>query len=590
MKNIIKIVRFARPLYGIITGISLLILVSSTLQLISPVISKFIIDEISLAITGEGGNIEQITLFITLSFFVSIVAALLTSITNRLGDHLSGELRKYLTDRFYEHTLALPQTFFDSQISGKIANQLARGIENIKNFSTSATNFILPTFLQSILTVSILAYYNIPIALFIASLFPIYYYLTRLSTKQWGKHEEAKNKIEDIYRGRIQEVIANIKLVKSFGTEPSEFSTVSQNLSDSNTIYAKQSRTFHLIDFARNFGLQLVLLAVSIIVFYQTFQRNMSIGELVLIIQLVNLARRPLFSMSFVLTQIQQVESGSKEFFEIMDLKTTEPLQFNHTPKVFPHPTITFKDVTFSYEKEASDVLKNVNITIKDGEKVALVGHSGAGKSTIVNLILKFYKPSEGTITLNDTPYTKLNHIDIRHNIALVLQDNELFSSTIRENAAYGKPDATDKEIWEALKKANASEFVERFKNKLDTEIGERGLKLNSKKKQRIQIARAILKNSQILILDEATSSLDSKSELLVQEAIENLMQDKLVIIIAHRFSTIQNVDKIIVLNDRKVADIGTPQELAQREGIYSELLKYQVEGNKKLLKKFELY
>ncbi|MDQ5954662.1 MAG: hypothetical protein QG583_590, partial [Patescibacteria group bacterium] len=218
------------------------------------------------------------------------------------------------------------------------------------------------------------------------------------------------------------------------------------------------------------------------------------------------------------------------------------------------------------------------------------VGHSGAGKSTIINLILKFYDSTSGEIYLKDKKYTDLDHQMIRQNISLVFQDNELFSSTIRENVSYGKYDATEKEVIQALKLANAYDFVMKLPKKLDSEVGERGVRLSGGQKQRIQIARAILKNAPILILDEATSSLDAKSEKDVQDALENLMKNKLVIIIAHRFSTIQNVDKIIVLDQGTIVDIGKPQELSQKPGLYKDLLTYQIDGNKKLLEKYEIY
>jgi ATP-binding cassette subfamily B protein len=227
---------------------------------------------------------------------------------------------------------------------------------------------------------------------------------------------------------------------------------------------------------------------------------------------------------------------------------------------------------------------------LESPESVALVGHSGAGKTTLISLLLKFYDPTKGNLTLNGKPYQEYSHTTIRNNISLVFQDNELFSSTVRENVAYGKPDATEKEVIDALKLANAYEFVTKLSKGLDSEIGERGVKLSGGQKQRIQIARAILKDAPILILDEATSSLDAKSEKEVQEALDQLMKKKLVLIIAHRFSTIQNVDKIIVLDHGKIVDYGNPQELAKKPGVYSELLRYQIEGNKKLLEKYEIF
>jgi ATP-binding cassette, subfamily B, bacterial len=245
--------------------------------------------------------------------------------------------------------------------------------------------------------------------------------------------------------------------------------------------------------------------------------------------------------------------------------------------------------VSFEYE-QSERVLHDVSFEINQHEKVALVGHSGAGKSTIVSLILKFYNPTSGEILLKDKDYKNLDHQFIRNNIALVFQENELFSSTIRENVAYGNPKATEEDIIKALKAANAYSFVSKFPKGIDSEVGERGVKLSGGQKQRIQIARAILKDTPILILDEATSSLDAKSEKEVQEALERLMKNRLVIIIAHRFSTIQNVNQVVVIDNGKIVDSGTPQELSKKPGIYSDLLHYQIEGNKKLLENYDLY
>lgn len=387
----------------------------------------------------------------------------------------------------------------------------------------------------------------------------------------------------------MQEVIANISLVKSFTTEKQEYDTVSQNLTDINKIYARQSTTFHWFDFFRGLSLNVILFAINILVFYNTFQRHLTIGEMVLILQLVTQARVPLFAMSFILTQVQMAEAGSKEYFEVLHLPSVEAYTKQTQAQKIKKPTITFDNVSFHYQESAL-VLDNVSFKINSNEAVALVGHSGAGKSTIVNLILKFYDPTSGNILLNDKNYQDLDHRFVRQNISLVFQENELFSSTIRENVAYGTPSAKEKEIINALKLANAYDFVQKLPKGIDSEVGERGVRLSGGQKQRIQIARAILKNAPILILDEATSSLDAKSEKEVQEALDHLMKDKLVIIIAHRFSTIQNVDKIIVIDQGTIVDSGSPKELAQRPGIYQDLLHYQISGNKKLLEKYDIY
>jgi ATP-binding cassette, subfamily B, bacterial len=589
MKNIIQIIKISKPLHHLVGILAVLIITTALLNLAAPLLSKFIVDEIVAKVQGKGGDVNRLLFLIVISFVMTFFGLVTNVITERIGDHFQGRLRKFLTEKFYDKVLTLPQSYFDSEISGKIVNQLNRGIQSVYGFLNTASNFILPTMLQSVLTIVVLAYYNLPIAFFTFILFPIYLTLSYYSTVRWGKEEVKKNQIEDHTRGRISEVIGNIRLVKSFITEKQEFKTVERNLTEINKIYARQSRTFHIFDFFRGLSLILILFAINILVFYNAFTGALTIGEMVLILQLVNQARLPLFAMSFILTQVQMAEAGSKEFFEVMALTSTENYKKQGTTRRIADPTIKFDQVKFQYE-ESGIVLDDVSFTIDKKESVALVGHSGAGKSTIINLILKFYEPTGGEIFMKDTSYHELDTIAVRNNIALVFQENELFSSTIRENVSYGTQGATEKDIIQALKLANAYEFVMKLPKGLDSEVGERGVRLSGGQKQRIQIARAIMKNAPILILDEATSSLDAKSEKEVQNALENLMKDKLVIIIAHRFSTIQNVKKIIVLNKGKIVDYGSPQELAQKPGIYKDLLNYQVEGNKKLLESYEIY
>jgi len=588
MKNIIKILRISKPLYKIIFGLAVLIIINTVIGLIIPIISKFAIDEITLKVSNHGGDLNRIYLFVAIGFGVALIGVIVSSLNDRLGDLFAGRLRKFLTEKFYDKVLTLPQSYFDSEISGKIINQLNRGIASIQDFMNTSTNFILPSLLQAILTVVVLAKYNVSIALFIFMLFPIYLVISYFSAKRWGKHEEKKNKIEDVTRGRLQEVVSNIKLVKSFTNEENEYSLISNNLLNINKIYSVQSNEFHLFDFLRTLSLNIILSVVSLILFYNTFNGLLTFGELVLIIQLVNQARQPLFAMSFILGQIQRAETGSKEYFEILNLESKENYNVQESKDKLKNPSLEFKKINFKYE--TSDVvLRDISFKISQNETVALVGPSGAGKSTIINLILKFYETSSGEILLNGKNYKDLTHKYIRNNISLVFQDNELFSSTIRENVSYGQ-EVLDDEVINALKLANAYSFVNKLPNGINSEIGERGVRLSGGQKQRIQIARAILKNAPILILDEATSNLDAKSESEVQDALDKLMKNKLVIIIAHRFSTIQNATKIIVINNQEVEDIGTPQDLSKKKGIYSELLNYQIEGNKKLLKKFEIY
>lgn len=587
MKNIGKIILVSKPLYKILSFIAFLIVAGALLELAAPLVSKSIVDTIVAQTSGTGGNVQTLIFLVVLTFILNFLGIVASSLSDRVGDHFAGEQRKLLTEKFYSKVLTLPQSYFDSKVSGKIVNQLSRGIMTIQNFTNASTNFILPSFLQSIFIIIVLAKYNLLIGFLVFILFPIYLALSYYSSLKWGKAEDKKNKIEDILRGRLQEVIGNIKIVKGFLTEKMEYDFTSKKLSEINKIYAGQSSTYHWIDFLRNLSLVVILLGINILVFYQTFTGAMTIGVMVLMIQLVLQARRPLFAMSFILTQLQNAESGSKEFFEILELPEGENFDKKGRTQKLKNPSIKFNNVSFSYA-DSGNVLNGVSFKILPKEKVALVGHSGAGKTTITNLILKLYQPTSGDILLSGENYKDLSFIDVRQNIALVFQENELFSTSIRENVAYGT-NAKDEEIISAIKSANAWDFTQKLPKGIDSEIGERGVKLSGGQKQRIQIARAILKNAPILILDEATSSLDAQSEMEVQVALEQLMKDKLVIIIAHRFSTLQNVDHVIVINDGKITQKGTPRELANEKGVYSDLLRYQIEGNKKLLEGFDL-
>lgn len=550
---------------------------------------KQIVDEIELQLKASSGNLQTLYLLIGITFGVNLLAITLESVNQRIGDYIGGRLGRFLTERFYHKIFTLPQQYFDSEVSGKIVNQLTRGIITIQDFINAAANFISPALLQSIFSIAVLAYFNIPIAVLALGIFPIYIAISHYSTKRWGREEVKKNRLEDVSRGRIQETISNIKLVKSFNTQNHEWRFVSDKLKEVIKIYDRQSTVYHILNFARNFGLEIILIIIAFIVFRNTFLGLLTLGEMVLILQLLNMLRRPLFAMSFILERIQRAESGSKEYFEILELRSAEKFALSKKLSTFKQPSLEFRNVSFRYQATQT-VLKNVSFLLDKQETVALVGHSGAGKTTIVNLILKFYEPTTGEILLNNTSYKKLDHQTVRNNTSLVFQDSELFSSTVRENVAYGINNATEKEIIKALEKANAYEFVMDLPKGIKSEIGERGVKLSGGQKQRIQIARAIMHDTPILVLDEATSSLDAKSEKLVQDALENLFKNRLVIIIAHRFSTIQNVDRILVLDKGKIVDSGSSRELARREGIYSELLHYQIEGNQKLLEEYEIY
>jgi len=589
MKNILKIFKLSKPQHKWLLVASILITFQAVLQQATPITLKFVIDELTQEINSGSGDYSQlITLFFVI-FAINISVVILNTLNQRLGDHIASRLARNLTEIYYRKIFTLPQNYFDSELSGKIINQLNRGIVSIREFAVNTTNFIAPAFLQAIFGIVVLSYYDLTLGIITIIIFPIYISISSYSTRKWGEVQEIKNKHEDTARGRIAEVISNIRLVKTYNTQKKEWKFISTRYGKINRLYDRQSTQYHILNFIREFGLEIAFIIILFIIFTKTFNGQLTLGEMVLVIQILSQLRWPLYGMSYILEQVRRADADSKEFFEVLDLPSTEILSFSTNNNLLARPALKLSNVNFSYKDTKTRVLKNINLQFNKRETVAIVGHSGAGKTTLVNLILKLYEPTNGEIYLSKSRYSKSKHDWIRSHMALVFQDSELFSSTIRENVAYGLEKASNKKITDALKKANALEFVSRYKKGIDTYIGERGVKLSGGQKQRIQIARAILHDKPILILDEATSSLDSKSEKLIQDALETLFKNRLVIIIAHRFSTIQNADKIVVLNEGSVEDVGSPQALARKKGTYAELLNYQIEGNKKLLQKYEL-
>jgi len=586
MDQIFKVVLFAKPYRKLLLLVSFLVLTTSLLGLISPLLLKQIVDQIQQQLTNQTGSLAKLYGLLAASFFLNLTSVAITGWSNRLGDKVSARITKHLIDQFYHRILGLPQSYFDSNLSGKILNQLSRGINSIGDFVGAATNFIFPSILQTILGIGLLSYYSLPIGLLALSIFPIYILISNYSTKQWAKHEVAKNQLEDEYKSRITEVIQNMKLVKTANTGFIELNTVNRIIHQFISIYDRQSIGYHLLNFSRNALLEIILIVIIIFTFKTTFNQSFSLGTMVLIIEVLNQLRRPLFAMSFILERIQKANAGAKEYFSILNIPETEIIPTHQPKPLFDKPTVTLSHLSFTYQ--SAPVLKNINLTFKPGKNIAIIGPSGAGKTTLVNLLLRLYEPSKGQLSFNQTPYHDLTHVEVRSHFAYVFQDNELFSSTVLDNITYGQTISKAKVIY-ALKAAYAYDFVMAFPHKLNTTIGEKGVKLSGGQKQRLQIARALVNPAPILILDEATSSLDAKSEYLVQQALLNLTKTKTVIIIAHRFSTLQHVDHIIVLDQGKIVDQGAPADLANRPGIFKDLLRYQIEGNQKLLEKYEL-
>lgn len=578
------------------------IILSSLLSLVVPILSKQIVDLIVAQISGQKVNFSQFIWFLGAIIATDIFISSFTSFSQWIGDILTVRLETFLSKRFYQHILSLHIGFYDKEISGTIVNKMYRGITSITDFVKNMLNNFLPFFFTALVTIIFLSYFSPFIAALLAILFPIYILISHKSTLTWEEYEAEKNFLRDQSQGRVFESLLGIRVVKSFAAQIHELASFVKTRNTVEQLTVKQTKKWHIFDFVRRISLNIILFSIYAYIVYFTFRQRFTIGQMTLLIQLTNQARFPLFAMSFILGQIQSANAGSADFFQVLETKN----KIVDKPKakdlvILPisdrkKTLIEFKNVSFSYEK-GKKVLKNINFYINKNEKLALVGESGEGKSTIVNLLLRYYEPQKGKILINSQNIAGVTQESLCKNIAVVFQESLLFSGTVAENISYGKPGASKKKIIEAAKAANAHEFIVKLSKKYNSLIGERGVKLSGGQKQRIAIARAILKNAPIIILDEATSSLDSRSELQVQKGLDRLLTNRTSIIIAHRLSTISDADNILVLQNGMVSQYGPPTKLIRdKDGLYAQLinlqqqlLKIPTEERKRELEKFDL-
>ncbi len=589
MKAIFRILKSAKQLWRYYLLISIFTIGLSLLTLLQPLFSGWAIDELRL---GEEANIRFVVILACLIFALDVSQTIFSNISGYLGDQMSAKLHKILSVRYYEHLMELPQRYFDTELSGKIINRLNRSITQITTFMQMMSNNFLQFIFTTIFSLIVVAYYSPEVALMLFALYPIYIFLTFKSSNTWQKFQAEKNHHADVATGRFTEAIGQIKVVKSFITESSELKFFNRHYQKSVDINRPQSKFWHTRDVQRRLVLNVIFFGVYLFIFVRGAQGAFTPGQAVALILYAMQIRIPIFTISFLVESTQRAVADSRDYFEIMNVQP-EIMDLPDAKKLkVTKGEIIFDDVSFGYDKKQT-VLKNINLAIKPDSKVALVGESGEGKTTLTNLLMRLYEPTGGQILIDDQDIAKVTQNSLRQKIGVVFQDPALFSGTIKENIAYARPNAPDDEIIAAAKAANADEFIQSLEKGYDSEIGERGLKLSGGQKQRIAIARALLKDAPILVLDEATSSLDSKSEAMVQEALERLMKNRTTIIIAHRLSTIQHVDQIITLKNGTIDEIGSPMELAKSGGIYDNLLKLQKgiksEKAKKRLEKYDI-
>lgn len=588
MRHIFRILRFSSDLWRYYAAISVFTVLLAVMGLLQPFITGRVIDELRL---GTEASVNFVLVMAGLIFLLDFATTIFSNIGGYIGDQMQARLIKILSERYYQHILTLPQRYFDEELSGKIINRLNRSITQIANFMQMMSNNFLQFIFGTVLALGVIAFYSWPVALLLFALYPIFILMTIRTSNKWQKYQAEKNEHSDTASGRFAEAVGQVKVVKSFNQEQREINFLRKHYLAAVGINRPQSRLWHVNDVKRRLVLNVIFFGVYAFIFVQAAQGQLTPGQAVTLILYAMQIRIPIFTISFLVENTQRAVADSRDYFEIMEIEPAIQDKPGAKDLIVEQGQITFDSVAFAYDKKP--VLQGVSLNIRADSKVALVGESGEGKTTLTNLLLRLYEPQNGNISIDGHDISSVTQESLRANIGVVFQEPALFSGTIFENISYANPKATRKQVERAARAANAHEFINKFEKGYDTEIGERGLKLSGGQKQRIAIARALLKDAPILILDEATSSLDSKSEAMVQEALERLMKGRTTIIIAHRLSTIQLVDQIITLRNGKVDEVGSPRQLARTDGIYAQLLALQnrapTERTKNRLKEFEI-
>jgi len=548
----------------------LLIFISRPAGLVLPTATKYLLDD---AVPNQDFELlKLIVIVIIISLAVQALSSfLLTKILSVEAQFLISELRVKVQKKI----LSLPINFFDNNKSGALVSRIMTDVEGVRNLVGTGLVQLIGGTITSVLALILLI--NISPSMTIFTLIPVGLFAF-IALKAFGRIRpifRERGKLNAEVTGRLTETLNGVRVIKGFNAEESENKTFEsgarrlfENVKSSLTATAlvTSSGTF-LIGFA-----SAGILAMG---GYFMIQQELTSGELISFISLLAFMIAPIVQMSNIGSQMTEAFAGLDRTEEIMqmDPEDLDSLRPNKLEEL--HGDIVFDDVSFSY-KEDKAVLKNINFKAPQGSVTALVGSSGSGKSTIASLAATFLTPDDGQITIDGKDLSKINLSSYRKHLGVVLQDDFLFEGTIRENILFPRPDATESELTEAVKGAYVNEFTDRFDEGLDTVIGERGVKLSGGQRQRISIARALLANPKVIILDEATSNLDTESETYIQKSLDILMRDRTTFVIAHRLSTIRQADQILIVEDGKIVERGTHDELIASKGRYYELFTYQ--------------
>lgn len=481
-----------------------------------------------------------------------------------------------LREKIYNKVLQLPLSYFSDERKGNILTKSTSDVFEVEWSIIGSLEMLFKEPINFLVFFALLLKLNWELTLLVLILLPVSGFLiSRLGKSLRNAAKRGQHKLSEVL-SILEETLGGLRIIKSFNAEPGALRTFSQKNNEHFSLMKRLYRRQYLA----SPGSEILASITTAIVLYfggtliisgdSAFDGKFFIAYLVLFSQLIPPAKS--FSDAFV--KIQRGQASADRINEILeaDNKITEIP--NPQPVRSFEQQIEFREVSFKYETEY--VLQNINLTIRKGETIALVGPSGGGKSTLADLVPRFYDVSKGSILIDDIPITELALKDLRELMGIVSQESVLFNDTIFNNIALSKPDASREEVEKAARIANAHDFITQMENGYETNVGERGQKLSGGQRQRISIARAVLKNPPVLILDEATSALDTESEKLVQEALYHLMEGRTSLVIAHRLSTIQHADRIVVVNEGRIAESGTHQELLAHGGVYKKLYDLQ--------------
>jgi len=568
-----RLLAYTRPYRTELIVAIIATLIGSAFGLLFPLVIGRLVDASFLRIGSADTTVLDRTVLILIGVFAlqAFFSAVQSYLLSRVGEGVVADLRRTV----YRHLLTLSPRFFETRKTGEITSRLTSDISTVQGVVSSALVQIFSQTLTLVGTVIILFVTNWRLSLLMLSIVPVVvlaaFYFGRLLRKV---SKEFQDRVADA-NARAEEAIGGIRVVQAFTAEPLEARTYADLIGASFKVALRRARIRAIFNPVVFFAM---FTAIGIVLWYGgrlVIAGELTPGQLVALLVYTFSVAGAVGAFSGLFSQFQEALGASSRIFELLDEKSDLPEPANPVKLGSVRGEVRFEHVSFGYG-ERGVVLEDVSLAAQPGEVVALVGPSGAGKSTLISLIPRFYDPTAGRLLLDGVDIRDLTLYDLRSNIALVPQETQLFSGTVAENIRYGKPGASDAEVIEAAKAANAHEFITSFPDGYATIVGERGIKLSGGQRQRVAIARALLKNPRILILDEATSSLDSESEALVQEALEVLMQGRTTFVIAHRLSTIRSADKIVVLEAGRIVQQGTHQELLAAGGLYKELYELQ--------------